>query len=81
MLAVIAQYEEEVVKWGTAAEVVLRAFQPGQSSVVIAAFTTVIGFVTLRVANRMRAIRRLWAHAAIGVRQRHFIVLTLILRP
>jgi uncharacterized protein len=74
---VIAQYEEEVEKGGTAAEVVLRAFSRVSLPVVIAAFTTMIGFVTLLV-NRIATIRALGLYAAIGFASVTVIVLTLI---
>jgi uncharacterized protein len=74
---VIAQYEEEAEKGGTAAEVVLRAFSRVSLPVVIAAFTTVVGFVTLLV-NRIATIRALGLYAAIGFASVTVIVLTLI---
>jgi predicted RND superfamily exporter protein/CRP-like cAMP-binding protein len=74
---VIAQYEEEVEKGGTAAEVVLRAFNRVSLPVTIAAFTTVIGFITLLV-NRIATIRALGLYAAAGFASVTVIVLTLI---
>ena len=74
---VIAQYEEEIERGGTAAEVVLRAFSRVSLPVTIAAFTTVVGFVTLLV-NRIVTIRALGLYAAIGFASVTVIVLTLI---
>jgi predicted RND superfamily exporter protein/CRP-like cAMP-binding protein len=74
---VIAQYEEEVEKGGTAAEVVLRAFSRVSLPVTIAAFTTVVGFITLLV-NRIATIRALGLYAAAGFASVTVIVLTLL---
>jgi hypothetical protein len=46
---IIAQYEDEVPKGGTAKEVVQRALARVTVPVVVAAFTTVVGFVMLLV--------------------------------
>lgn len=74
---VIAQYEEEAEKKGSAAEVVLRSLKRVSLPVVVAALTTVVGFVTLLV-NRIGTIRELGLYAAVGFASITIIVLTLI---
>ncbi len=74
---VIAQYEEEAEKGGTAKEVVLRSLKRVSLPVTVAAFTTVIGFVALLV-NRIGTIRELGLYAAVGFVSITIIVLTLI---
>lgn len=74
---VIAQYEEEVEKGGSPAEVVERALTRVSLPVIVAAFTTVVGFVTLLV-NRISTIRALGLYAAVGFTCVTIIVLTLI---
>jgi predicted RND superfamily exporter protein len=74
---VIAQYEEEAEKGGIAAEVVLRSLKRVSLPVVVAALTTVVGFVTLLV-NRIGTIRALGLYAAVGFASITIIVLTLI---
>ncbi len=74
---VIAQYEEEVDKGGTATEVVLRSLKRVSLPVTVAALTTVVGFVTLLV-NRIGTIRELGLYAAVGFASVSIIVLTLI---
>ncbi len=74
---VIAQYEDEIQKGGPAAEVVWRALSRVSVPVTVAAFTTVVGFVTLLV-NRIATIRALGLYAAVGLASVTVIVLTLI---
>jgi predicted RND superfamily exporter protein len=74
---VIAQYEDEIQKGGTAAEVVLRALTRVSVPVTVAAFTTVVGFVTLLV-NRIGTIRALGLYAAVGFACLTVVVLTLM---
>jgi len=74
---VIAQYEDETRRGGTPAEVVLRALTRVSLPVTVAAFTTVIGFVTLLV-NRIATIRALGLYAAVGFASVTVIVLILI---
>ena len=62
---VIAQYEEEVEKGGSPTDVVERALARVSLPVIVAAFTTVVGFVTLLV-NRISTIRALGLYAAVG---------------
>jgi predicted RND superfamily exporter protein len=74
---IIAQYEDEIQKGGTAAEVVLRALTRVSVPVTVAAFTTVVGFVTLLV-NRIGTIRALGLYAAVGFACFTVVVLTLM---
>ena len=74
---IIAQYEDELPKGGTAAEVTLRALERVSVPVTVAAFTTVVGFVTLLV-SRIGTIRALGFYAAIGFASLTLIVLTLM---
>jgi uncharacterized protein len=74
---VIAQYEDEIQKGRTAAEVVLRALTRVSVPVTVAAFTTVVGFVTLLV-NRIGTIRALGLYAAVGFACLTVVVLTLM---
>ncbi len=74
---VIAQYEEEVERGGSPMDVVERALTRVSLPVVVAAFTTIVGFVTLLV-NRISTIRALGLYAAIGFTCVTVIVLTLI---
>jgi hypothetical protein len=74
---VIAQYEEESEKGGKAAAVVVRSLKRVSLPVVVAALTTVVGFVTLLV-NRIGTIRELGLYAAVGFMSITIIVLTLI---
>ena len=74
---IIAQYEDEIQKGGTVAEVVLRALTRVSVPVTVAAFTTVVGFVTLLV-NRIGTIRALGLYAAVGFACVTVVVLTLM---
>ena len=74
---VIAQYEEEAEKGGAPTDVVERALARVSLPVIVAAFTTVVGFVTLLV-NRISTIRALGLYAAVGFTCITIIVLTLI---
>jgi predicted RND superfamily exporter protein len=74
---IIAQYEDEVPKGGTAPEVVLRALTRVSVPVTVAAFTTVVGFVALLV-NRIATIRALGLYAAVGFACLTIVVLTLM---
>src|SRR5262249_33912870 len=74
---VIAQYEEERQKGGTAAEVIWRTLSRVSVPVTVAAFTTEVGFVTLLV-TRIPTIRALGLYAAFGFASVTVIVLTLI---
>jgi hypothetical protein len=81
---IIAQYEEEGQrgkeeghKSDNAAEVVLRALKRVGVPVIVAAFTTVVGFSTLLV-NRIATIRALGLYAAAGFASVTVITLTLI---
>jgi predicted RND superfamily exporter protein/CRP-like cAMP-binding protein len=74
---VIAQYEEEVEKGGSPTEVVERALARVSLPVIVAAFTTIVGFITLLV-NRISTIRALGLYAAVGFTCITIIVLTLI---
>ena len=74
---VIAQYEEEAEKGGSPTDVVERALARVSLPVIVAAFTTVVGFVTLLV-NRISTIRALGLYAAVGFTCITIIVLTLI---
>ncbi|MBI3248888.1 MAG: MMPL family transporter [Deltaproteobacteria bacterium] len=74
---VIAQYEEEAAKGGPAADVVLRSLKRVSLPVIVAALTTVVGFVALLV-NRIGTIRALGLYAAVGFASVTIIVLTLI---
>jgi uncharacterized protein len=74
---IIAQYEDEIQKGGSAAEVVLRALSRVTVPVTVAAFTTVVGFVTLLV-NRIGTIRALGLYAAVGFASLTVVVLTLM---
>jgi predicted RND superfamily exporter protein len=74
---IIAQYEDEVPKGGTAKEVVQRALARVTVPVVVAAFTTVVGFVMLLV-NRIATIRALGLYAAVGFVCLTVVVLTLM---
>ena len=74
---VIAQYEEEAEKGGSPTDVVERALARVSLPVIVAAFTTVVGFVTLLV-NRISTIRALGLYAAVGFTCVTIIVLTLI---
>jgi predicted RND superfamily exporter protein len=74
---IIAQYEDELQKGGTAAEVVLRALTRVSVPVTIAAFTTIVGFATL-LANRIGTIRALGLYAAVGFASLTVVVLTLM---
>ena len=74
---VIAQYEDEVRKGGSADEVVLRALARVTTPVTVAAFTTVVGFAVLLV-SRIATIRSLGLYAAIGFVCLTILVLTLM---
>jgi predicted RND superfamily exporter protein len=74
---VIAQYEEEAEKGGSPTDVVERALARVSLPVIVAAFTTIVGFVTLLV-NRISTIRALGLYAAVGFTCITIIVLTLI---
>ncbi len=74
---VIAQYEDEARKGGTAGEIVLRALARVTVPVTVAAFTTVVGFATLLV-SRIATIRALGLYAAIGFVCLTAVVLTLM---
>jgi len=74
---VIAQYEEEVEKGGSPTDIVERALARVSLPVIVAAFTTIVGFVTLLV-NRISTIRALGLYAAVGFTCVTIIVLTLI---
>lgn len=74
---IIAQYEDEIQKGGTVAEAVLRALTRVSVPVTVAAFTTVVGFVTLLV-NRIGTIRALGLYAAVGFACVTVVVLTLM---
>jgi uncharacterized protein len=74
---IIAQYEDEIQKGGTAEEVVMRALTRVSVPVTVAAFTTVVGFVTLLV-NRIGTIRALGLYAAVGFACLTVVVLTLM---
>jgi predicted RND superfamily exporter protein len=74
---IIAQYEDEVQKGGTAKEVVQRALARVTVPVIVAAFTTVVGFVVLLV-NRIATIRALGLYAAVGFVCLTVMVLTLM---
>jgi uncharacterized protein len=74
---IIAQYEDEIEKGGTAQEVVLRALTRITVPVVVAAFTTVVGFATLLV-SRIATIRALGLYAAVGFVCLTVVVLTLM---
>jgi len=74
---VIAQYEDEVRKGGSAGEIVLRALARVTVPVTVAAFTTVVGFATLLV-SRIATIRALGLYAAIGFICLTTVVLTLM---
>ncbi len=77
---VIAQYEDEARKGGTAGEIVLRALARVTVPVTVAAFTTVVGFATLLV-SRIATIRALGLYAAIGFVCLTAVVLTLMPPP
>lgn len=62
---IIAQYEDEVQKGRSTEEVVARALARVTVPVIVAAFTTVVGFATLLV-NRIATIRALGLYAAVG---------------
>jgi uncharacterized protein len=74
---IIAQYEDEIQKGGTAQEVVLRALTRITVPVIVAAFTTVVGFATLLV-SRIATIRALGLYAAVGFFCLTVVVLTLM---
>ncbi|MGH7838737.1 MAG: efflux RND transporter permease subunit, partial [Candidatus Binataceae bacterium] len=74
---VIAQYEDEIQKGGTARQVVERALTRVSIPVTVAAFTTVVGFAALLV-NRIGTIRALGFYAAVGFVCLTVIVLTII---
>jgi len=74
---IIAQYEDEVQKGGTAQEVVRRALSRVTLPVIVAAFTTVVGFITLLV-SRIATIRALGTYAAVGFACLTVVVLTLM---
>jgi predicted RND superfamily exporter protein len=74
---VIAQYEDEARKGGSAGEIVLRALARVTVPVTVAAFTTVVGFATLLV-SRIATIRALGLYAAIGFVCLTAVVLTLM---
>jgi uncharacterized protein len=74
---IIAQYEDEIHKGGTAREVVLRSLTRVSIPVTVAAFTTVAGFTTLLV-NRVSTIRALGFYAAVGFACLTVVVLTLM---
>lgn len=74
---IIAQYEDEIQKGGTAPELVLRALTRVSVPVTVAALTTVVGFVTLLV-NRIGTIRALGLYAAVGFACLTVVVLTLM---
>jgi len=74
---IIAQYEDEVQKGGSTTEVVERALARVTVPVIVAAFTTVVGFATLLV-NRIATIRALGLYAAVGFACLTVVVLTLM---
>jgi len=74
---VIAQYEDEAQKGGSAREVVERALARVTVPVIVAAFTTVVGFATLLV-SRISTIRALGLYAAVGFVCLTTVVLTLM---
>jgi uncharacterized protein len=74
---VIAQYEDEISKGGSAKEVVLRTLSRVTVPVTVAALTTVVGFATLLV-SRIATIRALGFYAAIGFVCLTTVVLTLM---
>lgn len=74
---IIAQYEDEVQKGGSAKEVVARALTRVTVPVIVAAFTTVVGFATLLV-SRIGTIRALGLYAAVGFASLTAVVFTLM---
>ena len=74
---VIAQYEDEVSKGGSAGAIVLRALARVTVPVTVAAFTTVLGFATLLV-SRIATIRALGLYGAVGFVCLTTVVLTLM---
>jgi len=74
---IIAQYEDEVQKGGTAREVVERALARVTVPVIVAALTTVVGFATLLV-SRIATIRALGLYAAVGFACLTVVVLSLM---
>ncbi|HLW69728.1 MAG TPA: MMPL family transporter [Candidatus Binataceae bacterium] len=70
---VIAQYEDEVYKGGSAEQIALRTLARVTVPVTVAAFTTVVGFATLLV-SRIATIQALGLYAAIG-----FVCLTTVM--
>jgi uncharacterized protein len=74
---VLAQYEEEAEKGGAVTAVVGQALSRVSLPVLVAVFTTVVGFATLLV-NRIGTIRALGLYAAVGFAGVAVIVLTLI---
>jgi uncharacterized protein len=74
---VIAQYEDEVGRGGSADEIVLRALARVTVPVTVAAFTTVVGFAALLV-SRIATIRALGLYAAVGFVCLTTVVLTLM---
>jgi predicted RND superfamily exporter protein len=74
---VIAQYEEEAEKGGSPTDVMERALTRVSLPVIVAALTTVVGFITLLV-NRISTIRALGLYAAVGFTCVTIIGLTLI---
>ena len=74
---VIAQYEDEVTKGGSANETVLRTLTRVTVPVTVAALTTVLGFATLLV-SRIATIRALGLYGAVGFVCLTTVVLTLM---
>jgi predicted RND superfamily exporter protein len=74
---VIAQYEDEVSKGGSAGAIVLRALARVTVPVTVAALTTVLGFATLLV-SRIATIRALGLYGALGFACLTTVVLTLM---
>lgn len=74
---VLAQYEDEVAKGGSAHEIVTRALAHVSVPVTVAAFTTVVGFLALLI-SRIATIRALGLYSAIGFVCLTAIVLTLM---
>jgi predicted RND superfamily exporter protein len=74
---VVAQYEDEVAKGGSAREIVIRALARVSTPVTVAALTTVVGFAALLV-NRIATIRALGLYSAAGFACLTIIVLTMM---
>jgi predicted RND superfamily exporter protein len=74
---VVAQYEDEVAKGGSAREIVIRALARVSTPVTVAALTTVVGFAALLV-SRIGTIRALGLYSAAGFACLTIIVLTMM---